>query len=156
MWGRAVPAALRRPRLWGVLVVCASVGIIVWITLWPFDFACRESWRRLGHLRLPVGWGKSSVADVLLNALLFIPLGFGLASVLPERRWRTGWTSLVVVLGSCLAVSYVIEVLQQCLPPRYPTWRDVLANSFGGVLGWSGWHSRVWRRQRPSRGDARP
>jgi VanZ like family len=155
MWGSTVPAALKRPRLWGALVVCASVGLIARLTLWPFDFSCRDPWLRLGHLLLQLGVGKSSVSDVLLNAALFIPFGFGLASVLPGRRWRTGWTSLVVVFGSCFAVSYTIEALQQCLPARYPAWRDVLANSFGGVLGWSGLHSRAWRRRGPCREDGR-
>jgi hypothetical protein len=151
----AVPAALSRPRLYGVLLVCASVGLIVLITLSPFDFSCRDTSFRNGRLVLQVGWGKSSVSDVLLNALLFMPLGFGLASVLSWRRRLSGLTSLAVVFGGCLTLSYTIEVLQQCMPSRFPAWRDVLANSFGGVLGWSGFQSRVWRGRKRLRGDGR-
>jgi hypothetical protein len=149
MMGRlAVPAALRRPRLAGVLLVCASVGLIVLITLSPFDFSCPDTSFRHGRPLWRVGWGKSSASDVLLNAVLFLPLGFGLARVLSWRR-LAGLTSLAVVFGGCVTLSYTIEVLQQCMPARFPAWRDVLANSFGGVLGWSGFQGRVWQgRQR--------
>jgi VanZ family protein len=69
---------------------------------------------------------------------------------LTTRRRRPGLRALVVVCGTCYAVSYTIEVLQQFLPGRAPTLRDVLANSCGGVLGWAGFHGsrRLWRRLR--------
>jgi len=78
-----------------------------------------------------------------------MPFGFGLASVLSWRRRLAGPTALALVFGACVTLSYTIEVLQQCLPARFPAWRDVLANSFGGVLGWSGFQSLVrWGRKR--------
>jgi glycopeptide antibiotics resistance protein len=133
----------------------ASLALIVLVTLWPFDFAVRDTWLRLGRPSLLVGWGRSSVSDVLLNAGLFMPFGFGLARLLTWRRRLTGLKSLAVVFGVCFAGSYVIEMLQQLMPSRYPALRDALANSFGGVLGWSGWQSLVrWRSRRP-REDAR-
>jgi hypothetical protein len=154
MMGR-IAAALRSPRLAGVLLVGASVGLIVLITLSPFDFSCCDPSFRSDRPLWRVGWGKSSVSDVLLNALLFMPFGFGLASVLSWRRRLAGLTSLAVVFGGCLTLSYTIEVLQQCMPSRFPAWRDVLANSFGGVLGWSGFQSRVWRGRKRLRKDSR-
>jgi hypothetical protein len=153
MMGR-IAAALRKSRLAGVLLVCASVGLIVPITLAHFDFSCRDPSFGCDRPLWRVGWGRSSVSDVLLNALLFMPFGFGLASVLSWRR-IAGLTSLVLVFGGCVALSYTIEVLQQCLPARFPAWRDVLANSFGGVLGWSGFQSRVWRGRKRLREDGR-
>ena len=129
-----------------ILLTCASLGLIVLVTLWPFDFSGTDAWLRRGRPILLVGWGQSSVSDVLLNAGLFIPFGFGLAGVLTWRRGLTGLKSLAVVFGVCFAMSYAIEVLQQCMPGRYPALRDVLANGFGGVLGWSGLQSLVrWR-----------
>jgi glycopeptide antibiotics resistance protein len=153
MMGR-IAAALRRPRLAGVLLVCASVGLIVLITLSPFDLSCRNPSWLTGRPSLRVGWGRSSVSDVLLNALLFMPFGFGLSHVLSWRR-LAGPTALAVVFGACVTLSYTIEVLQQCLPARFPAWRDVLANSFGGVLGWSGFQSRVWWGRQRLREDGR-
>jgi hypothetical protein len=152
MMGR-IAAALRRPRLAGVLLVGASVGLIVLITLSPFDFSCPDTSFRHGRPLWRVGWGKSSVSDVLLNVVLFMPLGFGLASVLSRRRRLVGLTSLAVVFGGCVTLSYTFEVLQQCMPSRFPAWRDVLANSFGGVLGWSGFQSRICRGRKRLRED---
>ena len=150
----AVPAALSRPRLYGVLLVCASLGLIVLITLSPFDFSCSDTSFRNDRPILHVGWGKSSVSDVLLNAVLFMPFGFGLASMLSWRR-LAGLTSLAVVFGGCFTLSYTIEVLQQFMPSRFPALRDVLANSFGGVLGWGGFQSCVWRGRKRLREDGR-
>jgi VanZ like family len=132
-----------------ILLTGASLGLIVLVTLWPFDFPVSDTLLRSGRPILLVGWGRSSVSDVLLNAGLFMPFGFGLASLLTWRRRFTGLMSLAMVFGVCFAVSYAIEVLQQLMPSRYPALRDVLANSFGGVLGWSGWQSLVrWRSRR--------
>jgi hypothetical protein len=138
-----------------ILLTGASLGLIVLVTLWPFDFSLSDTLLRSGRPIVLVGWGRSSVADVLLNAGLFMPFGFGLASLLTWRRRLTGLKSLAVVCGVCFAVSYAIEVLQQFMPSRYPALRDVLPNSFGGVLGWSGVQSLVWWRSRRHREDSR-
>ena len=138
-----------------ILLMCASLALIVLVTLWPFDFSVRDTWLRPGRPILLIGWGRSSVSDVLLNAGLFTPFGFGLAGLLTWWRRLTGLKSLAVVFGVCLAVSYAIEVLQQLMPARYPAWRDALANSFGGVLGWSGFQSLARWRSRRHREDAR-
>ena len=90
--------------------------------------------------------------SALLNAGLFLPFGFGLASLLTWRTRLTGLMSVAVVFGVCFALSYAIEVLQQLMPSRYPALRDVLANSFRGVLG-CGWQSLVrWRCRRHHEG----
>jgi hypothetical protein len=137
-----------------ILLTGVSLGLIVLVTLWPFDFSWSDAWLRSGRPLVLVGWGQSSVSDVLLNAGLFMPFGFGLASLLTWRRRLTGLMSLAGVFGVCFAVSYAIEVLQQFMPSRYPALRDVLANSFGGVLGWSGFQSLVRWRSRLHREDS--
>jgi glycopeptide antibiotics resistance protein len=132
-----------------ILLMCATLALIVLVTLWPFHFSWSDTVLRSGRPILLVGWGRSSVSDVLFNAGLFLPFGFGLASLLTGRTRLTGLMSVAVVFGVCFALSYTIEVLQQFMPPRYPALRDVLANSFGGVLGWSGLQSLVrWRNRR--------
>jgi glycopeptide antibiotics resistance protein len=133
----------------------ATLGLIGLVTLWPFDVSWSDAGLRRGRPLMLVGWGRSGVSDVLLNAGLFLPFGFGLAGLLTRRTRLTGLKSLAVVFGVCFALSYVIEVLQQLMPSRHPALRDVLANSFGGVLGWSGVQSLVrWRSRRP-REDSR-
>jgi glycopeptide antibiotics resistance protein len=147
----------RGPREEGgsILLTGASLGLIVLVTLWPFDFSVSDTLLRSSRPILLVGWGRSSVSDVLLNAGLFMPFGFGLASLLIGRRRLTGLMSLAMVFGVCFAVSYAVEVLQQFMLSRYPALRDVLANSFGGILGWSGLqsHLRLMSKRR-YRGDA--
>lgn len=129
-----------------LLLTGASLGLIVLLTLWPFDVSFRDTLPRLRQPILLVGWGQSSASDVLLNALLFMPLGFGLAGMLTWWRRLTGLLSLAVVFGGCFAISYAIEVLQQLMPSRQPALRDALANSFGGVLGCGVFQSPVrWR-----------
>ena len=85
-----------------MLLTGASLGLIVLLTLWPFDFSFRETLLRLRHPILLVGWGRSSASDVLLNALLFMPLGFGLTGMLTWWRRLTGLMSLAVVFGGLL------------------------------------------------------
>lgn len=70
--------------------------------------------------------GTRGLADLALNILLFLPLGFTLA--------RLGWTTRKVLLA-CILFSACIELLQLALPGRTPSVRDVLVNGLGGWLG---------------------
>ena len=63
------------------------------------------------------------------NIIMFIPLGFFLALVLPTTRTWVGIVALPLMSG-------VIEASQLLfLPSRYPTVSDLVANSLGGWLG---------------------
>jgi hypothetical protein len=70
--------------------------------------------------------GDRGLADLLLNVLLFAPLGAALAA-------RGASPRRALLLG--LAFSLGIEVLQLLIPGRAPTARDVLTNGFGCWLG---------------------
>jgi VanZ family protein len=77
-------------------------------------------------------WGD--LADILVNLLLFAPLGFGLAAVAQSRGMPpAGAIPLLLVLGG--ALSFGVEVLQCWLPAREPSWIDVAANSASSALG---------------------
>lgn len=74
------------------------------------------------------------LADILVNLLLFVPLGFGLAAVAQSRGMPpAGAIPLLLVLGGTL--SFGVEVLQCWLPAREPSWIDVAANSASSALG---------------------
>lgn len=90
--------------------------------------------------------GDRGLADLLLNVLLFTPLGAAIAARggSPRRALLTG-----------LAFAACIEILQLVIPGRAPTARDVVTNGFGGWLGahafvaarrWSANPSRALRR----------
>lgn len=70
--------------------------------------------------------GGNGGADLVLNVLLFVPLGFALA-----RDGRAPWR----VLAACAALSTGIELAQLLLPDRSPTLRDIVTNAIGGALG---------------------
>jgi VanZ family protein len=73
-----------------------------------------------------VACGDLGVTDVVLNVLLFFPLGVGLGLAGVRRR-----TAIVGVVGATV----LIELLQLIVPGRDPNISDVLANSLGGMLG---------------------
>jgi len=78
---------------------------------------------------LCVGCGEFGGVDVVLNVLMFLPLGAGLALV-GARPLRA--------IGGIFAASLTIELLQLfVIPGRDPTIRDALMNSFGGALGFA-------------------
>jgi hypothetical protein len=73
--------------------------------------------------------GELGAVDVVLNVLVFVPLGVGLA---------LGGARPLRAIGGMFAVSLTIELLQLFLiPGRDPTIRDVLMNSTGGAIGFA-------------------
>jgi hypothetical protein len=90
--------------------------------------------------------GDAGLVDVLLNVLLFVPLGVGLA-LIGVRPWRTA--------GISAALSLVIECLQiTIIVGRDASVGDLLMNSIGGVLGYALVDTaELWGR--PSRRAAR-
>lgn len=72
--------------------------------------------------------GEAGLTDVLLNLILFLPLG-----LLARDR---GWTLLRTV-ASLLALTAGIELTQALwLPGRDASLGDVIANTMGGGIGW--------------------
>jgi VanZ family protein len=120
---------------WSNRVVIAALGGIYFLTLYPFYF---ELNRHLPGNRFPMalgGWGKPSTpVDVLLNILLFVPLGFGVGSELRRRNRSVPSTFAWSLLAGAL-VSYSVEILQIYVPPRDSGWEDVINNSLGSGLG---------------------
>lgn len=109
---------VRDPR-----VVAAGAIIILATTLWPLP--------PRGHSEELPFWcvlcGEYGTLDVLLNVLLFVPLGAGLRSLGASHRW-------VVILA--FSLSLVVEALQAAvIPGRHAAFGDLLANSAGGLLG---------------------
>ena len=81
--------------------------------------------------------GERPAVDLLLNILLFVPAGAGLG--LYGVRFRRA--VFLALLCTCL-----IEALQLfAVPGRYASFRDILANFAGGVIGYLvAYHWRVF------------
>ena len=90
--------------------------------------------------------GSRPAIDVLLNVLMFVPIGAGLALLGTRARW-----ALAIIVLATLSV----EALQlTVVPGRFASARDIIANTLGGIIGW---HLAMRRPSllRPSAGRAR-
>ena len=116
----------------------ASVGAILLLTLFPgepgvacsiYEFDC----------------GQRSLADALLNIILFVPLGLALGSY----RWK--------ILTTCffaLALSGLVELTQVILPGRYASTTDLAANVLGAAAGvWLVHSSSRWLYPVPAKAN---
>jgi VanZ like family len=73
--------------------------------------------------------------DVLLNILMYVPLGC-LLGLLARRRDRRTFAVLVLTVAG---VSLAFETAQLLLPSRFPSVDDLICNTLGGALGiWLG------------------
>src|ERR1700733_6761249 len=129
------PKASSRSSGWSNRFLIAAIAGILFLTLFPFRFdfqtklAGNTSPFFLGH-----GTKVTGFMDAFLNVLLFIPLGFGLAEKLRERKIsRTACFFVVYAAGALL--SYAIEFSQIYIPMRDSGWEDVFTNSAGAIVG---------------------
>lgn len=127
--------AKSRAREWlsGLSLACYG-SIVLLATLWPtpLDKGYESSIARLltvlHHNGIPEWFGYNKL-EFSANIVIFIPLGFMIALLLPRRLW---WLALLI----CPALSTCIELTQATfLAARFATVTDVISNSIGGVLG---------------------
>ena len=114
------------------IIVIISSFIVFFATLYPFNFQFSSSW---SIRELFVDFNNSSFfQDQVNNVLLFMPFGFGLASIL-QRKGVKLLGQVITVIFLSAALSLTVEVLQTLIPSRSPTPSDIFNNSFGGFLG---------------------
>ncbi len=97
--------------------------VIAAITLIPFDFRTQQG--------MAVS-STGSIADIVENIVLFVPLGF----LFQVTRRRSGWWR-PLLKASCfgLLVSTTLEACQLFLPGRHSSVIDVATNGLGALLG---------------------
>jgi hypothetical protein len=80
-------------------------------------------------------WNPSSVQDIIINVIGFIPFGFFFSALLLKttRRRRLLTCVAVVILG--VGISLAIELIQAYLPTRDSSLTDVVMNAIGVILG---------------------
>jgi len=120
---------------WSNRFLIAAIAGILFLTLFPFhfDFQTRLAGNAspffLGH-----GTKVTGFVDAFLNVLLFIPLGFGLAEKLRERKISRS-VSFFMIFAAGAILSYAIEITQIYIPMRDSGWEDVFTNSAGSIVG---------------------
>lgn len=139
----------------GVLAMLYAV-VVAYGSLIPFVFdwsgAVAESGGAFAALRdalMSPNWitareGTSSlgvsfvISDVVVNLLLYVPLGVMLRMALRSYWWSRGpgWAvqvGLTALAG--FALSWSLESLQGLMPARYSSANDVILNTGGALLG---------------------
>ncbi len=115
-----------------VFLVISSILVVLIATLYPFNFSFPDSFSLPG---LVASFDNASFfKDQINNILLFMPLGFGFASLLQRIRMKPKNQFLTVILVSA-ALSLTVEILQVFLPSRAPTPADLFNNTIGGSVG---------------------
>ncbi len=107
-------------RLAPAMVVATGAALVLLATL-PSSEA--DATMELGSYCILCG--DRGLADAILNVILFLPLGAGLALVKGPA---------LAILGSFTA-SGAVELAQFHIPGRFPTLGDILFNTSGGTIG---------------------
>ena len=131
----------KQTRLLSITITFLGFILILYKTLFPFNFLFEATFPRLDNFFFILGWGKSSPWDILFNVLLFLPLGFGLTSYLMQKKSATRLSVFGVILLVSFGLSYSIEILQVFQPSRFPALFDIFSNCVGGLLGYIFYHA---------------
>ena len=109
-------------RRFGFALAVLSLAAIAWLTLRP---AHASSSPIESHLCLVCG--PNAGVDILLNTILFVPLGVGL-----NLGGLSPWKAVLI----CFALSLSIETAQAFIVRgRATTLSDILTNTSGGAIG---------------------
>ena len=121
----------RSRRAWRLSALLYAL-LIAYGSLFPFSGWTRppEPW---AWLRWPPDVAHWSRADLLVNILAYVPLGFGLASGSSPRR--SGMAAVLWAALAGFALSFSIESTQAYLPARVSSLGDLLTNTGGTLLG---------------------
>ena len=115
-------------RRFGFALVVLSLAAIAWLTLRPAHASSSPI-----DSHLCVICGPLAGVDILLNTLLFVPLGVGL-----NLSGLSFWKAVLI----CFALSLSIETAQAfVVRGRDSTLSDILTNTSGGAIGF--WLART-------------
>jgi VanZ family protein len=146
----------RRHRSSATPLSMAYTALLLYASLYPFaDWRWPPGQSLAALMVLP--WPPwSDGFDLWSNLLGYLPLGALLCIAARRSRVALGPALLLAVGGPAL-LSYGTEVLQQFLPGRHPSLKDLVMNSAGALIGallalaWHGlglvesWHA--WRQR---------
>jgi VanZ family protein len=112
------------------------VAIIAYGSLYPWNFeftsAAGNPVRILLH-GWPGEWTRYVLRDIILNVVIYMPLGLVAVLAFRTRRSRSLAASAAIAFGFLLSVS--MELLQVYVPGRDPSLLDVLTNTLGTAAG---------------------
>lgn len=114
-----------------IFILVVSLLAILFAATFPFDFTPSVRGRPFDWRWNPYDPGYT---DRIENILLFVPFGFGLASVIRSRKFmRAIQLSAALTLGAILTTS--VEIIQMYVSFRDPSLADLWCNTLGSVTG---------------------
>ena len=78
-------------------------------------------------------YGRPSPSDIIANVLIYLPIGYLLASWL--RRRGKPWFGIASPILGGFGLSLTVEIVQAYLPSRYSSTVDVITNTIGTIIG---------------------
>jgi len=121
----------RRRQIAAPLILGIVVGLILYISLWPFRLLPDRP--PLGEALGMLTWARASRADMFSNVLLYVPLGFALALLLERPLGRVA--SLLAATAAGAALSITLEIVQASIATRVPSLTDLSLNTMGAAAG---------------------
>lgn len=120
------------------LLAGAVLVALVYGSLIPFEFSGLSNLALPRLVAMPAGQSALgvpyAVSDLLINILLYLPLGLTLRFALRRRRWGAV-KEVAAAAMLCLLVSLAVETAQGLMPARVASLNDVAMNALGGLLG---------------------
>lgn len=112
-------------RLFRLLLIVAAAALL-YGSLHPLEFTATRRWPSLYYR---AAYGRAMQLDLLLNVLVYIPLG-----VLAAMSFRK-WPARIAAWIGISAMSLGIEYAQLWIRTRDGNLRDFYANAFGALIG---------------------
>lgn len=118
---------------WAVWLLAFAVFLILYLTLFPFDFFAPEA---VSLFEVIASFDRSLLSWYILddfprNVLLFVPFGLAIGFVSGKRTITT--LLFATLLG--LLLSFAIELIQAIFLLRFPALADLIANALGAAGG---------------------
>jgi glycopeptide antibiotics resistance protein len=102
-------------------------GIVLFVSFPWIGFTARPQWDRLHWV--PFSDPADKPRDVILNGLLFVPVGFAVS------RRRAGLRAMALAAVMAASISVPAEATQLFSVRRYPSATDVLLAILGALAG---------------------
>jgi len=118
----AAPAVHREAVILGAVMT----ALVLISSLTPFQFQSGTVSR--------LTWISPTCEDLVVNLLVYLPVGFTLFGGLSRWLRRRRWAVLAATAGAA-GLSLSIETLQTFSAARWASWTDVMLNTLGGLAG---------------------
>lgn len=123
----------RRSNTLILALLFCILALIIYGSLYPFNFDPQLVPGGLQGAFRELRWARAGRGDLILNVLLYLPLGFCLVLALGVRLHRALMVIVATALGALLSLS--IELAQSMLPTRVSSLLDLSLNTAGSLLG---------------------